>query len=62
MTRSTPLVIAAPGVSVSEGEVDQVRLREFGKHGSQFSLVTGELLQLPAIKATPGPPGRRPIR
>jgi 3-phenylpropionate/trans-cinnamate dioxygenase ferredoxin component len=53
MTRSTP-VIAAPRVSLSEGEVDEVeRLLEFWKHGSQFSLVTGEPLQVPALKATP---------
>ena len=48
-------MIAAPtGVSLAEGEVDEVeRLLECWKHGSQFSLVTGEPLQLPALKATP---------
>ena len=34
--------------------MDEVeRLLEFGKHGSQFSLVTGEPLQVTTIKATP---------
>lgn len=42
------------GVSLSEGEVDEAdRLLECWKHGSQFSLITGEPLQLPAIKPTP---------
>lgn len=42
------------GVSLSEGDVDEdERLLECWKHGSQFSLVTGEPLQLPAIKPTP---------
>lgn len=42
------------GVSLSEGEVDEdERLLECWKHGSQFSLVTGQPLQLPALKATP---------
>ena len=51
------------GVSLSEGEVDEdERLLEFWKHGSQFSLVIDEPLQLPALKATPVYPGRRPIR
>jgi len=41
-------------VSLSEGEVDvEERLLECWKHGSQFSLVTGEPLQLPALKPTP---------
>ena len=41
-------------VSLSEGEVDEgALLLECRKHGSQFSLVTGEPLQLPALKATP---------
>lgn len=42
------------GVSLSEGEVVEVeRLLECWRHGSQFSLVTGKPLQLPALKATP---------
>ena len=42
------------GVSLAEGGVDEVeRLLECSKHGSQFSLVIGEPLQLPALKATP---------
>ncbi len=41
-------------VSLSEGDVDEEeRLLECWKHGSQFSLVTGEPLQMPALKATP---------
>jgi 3-phenylpropionate/trans-cinnamate dioxygenase ferredoxin subunit len=41
-------------VSLSEGEVDEDELvLECWKHGSQFSLVTGEPLQLPALKPTP---------
>jgi 3-phenylpropionate/trans-cinnamate dioxygenase ferredoxin subunit len=41
-------------VSLSEGEVDGARLLvECWKHGSQFSLVTGEPHQLPAIRPTP---------
>lgn len=41
-------------VSLSEGEVyvDELLL-ECWKHGSQFSLVTGEPLQMPALKPTP---------
>lgn len=41
-------------VSLSEGELyeDELML-ECWKHGSQFSLVTGEPLQLPALKPTP---------
>lgn len=41
-------------VSLSEGDVDEEeRLLECWKHGSQFSLVTGEPLQMPALKPTP---------
>lgn len=41
-------------VSLSEGEViEDDRLLECWKHGSQFSLVTGEPLQMPALKPTP---------
>lgn len=41
-------------VSLSEGEVDEDELLlECWKHGSQFSLLTGEPLQLPALKPTP---------
>ena len=41
-------------VSLSEGEVDADELLlECWKHGSQFSLVTGEPLQMPALKPTP---------
>jgi 3-phenylpropionate/trans-cinnamate dioxygenase ferredoxin subunit len=41
-------------VSLSEGEVDaDERLLECWKHGSQFSLLTGEPLQMPALKPTP---------
>ncbi len=41
-------------VSLSEGEVyEHDLLLECWKHGSQFSLVTGEPLQLPALKPTP---------
>lgn len=41
-------------VSLSEGDVhERERLLECWKHGSQFSLVTGEPLQLPALKPTP---------
>lgn len=41
-------------VSLSEGEVDEHDLLlECWKHGSQFSLVTGEPLQMPALKPTP---------
>ncbi|MBA2280290.1 MAG: non-heme iron oxygenase ferredoxin subunit [Actinomycetota bacterium] len=40
--------------SLSEGEVDcEERTLECWKHGSQFSLDTGEPLSLPATKATP---------
>jgi 3-phenylpropionate/trans-cinnamate dioxygenase ferredoxin subunit len=56
MMRSTPSVSDAPirGVALRGRGGDEVeRLVEFWKHGSQFSLVTGEPLQLPAIKATP---------
>jgi 3-phenylpropionate/trans-cinnamate dioxygenase ferredoxin subunit len=41
-------------VSLSEGEVlEDDRLLECWKHGSQFSLLTGEPLQLPALTRTP---------
>ncbi len=41
-------------VSLSEGEVDTVALElECVKHGSAFSLVTGEPETLPAIKPVP---------
>lgn len=41
-------------VPLSEGEVDPDELTiECWKHGSQFSLVTGEPHALPAIKPTP---------
>ncbi len=41
-------------VSLSEGEVDcEDRTLECWKHGSQFSLDTGEPLSLPATKAVP---------
>lgn len=41
-------------VSLSEGEVHEDELLlECWKHGSQFSLVTGEPLQFPALKSTP---------
>lgn len=41
-------------VSLSEGEVDEGELvLECWKHGSQFSLVTGKPLQLPALRPTP---------
>ncbi len=41
-------------VSLSEGEViEDDRLLECWKHGSQFSLLTGEPRQLPALKPTP---------
>jgi 3-phenylpropionate/trans-cinnamate dioxygenase ferredoxin subunit len=41
-------------VSLSEGDVDVVeRTVECWRHGSQFSLETGEPLSLPATKATP---------
>ena len=41
-------------VSLSEGEViEDDRLLECWKHGSQFSLLTGAPLQLPALKPTP---------
>ena len=41
-------------VSLSEGEIDaDERTIECWKHGSQFDLVTGEPLSLPATKATP---------
>ncbi len=41
-------------VSLSEGEViEDDRLLECWKHGSQFSLLTGEPLQLPSLKPTP---------
>lgn len=41
-------------VSLSEGDVyEDDLLLECWKHGSQFSLVTGEPLQMPALKPTP---------
>lgn len=41
-------------VSLSEGEVDtDEKTLECWKHGSAFSLVTGEPTSLPATKATP---------
>ncbi len=41
-------------VSLSKGEVDEDDLLlECWKHGSQFSLVTGEPLQMPALRPTP---------
>jgi len=41
-------------VSLSEGEVhEDGRLLECWKHGSQFSLLTGEPVQLPALRPTP---------
>jgi 3-phenylpropionate/trans-cinnamate dioxygenase ferredoxin component len=41
-------------VSLSEGEVDtEERTIECWKHGSEFSLETGEALTLPATKAEP---------
>lgn len=41
-------------VSLSEGEVlEDDRLLECWKHGSQFSLLTGEPVQLPALRPTP---------
>jgi 3-phenylpropionate/trans-cinnamate dioxygenase ferredoxin subunit len=41
-------------VSLSEGEVDaDERTVECWKHGSQFSLETGEPLSLPAVKPVP---------
>jgi len=41
-------------ISLSEGEViEDDRLLECWKHGSQFSLLTGEPLQMPALKPTP---------
>lgn len=41
-------------VSLSEGEVrEDDRLLECWKHGSQFSLLTGEPIQLPAFRPTP---------
>ncbi len=41
-------------VSLSDGEVYEDDLvLECWKHGSQFSLVTGEPFQLPALKPTP---------
>lgn len=41
-------------ISLAEGEVDPARLQlECWKHGSCFSLVTGEPSALPATKATP---------
>ncbi|HEX6423076.1 MAG TPA: non-heme iron oxygenase ferredoxin subunit [Acidimicrobiales bacterium] len=41
-------------ISLSEGEVDtEERTIECWKHGSEFSLETGEALTLPATKAEP---------
>jgi 3-phenylpropionate/trans-cinnamate dioxygenase ferredoxin subunit len=41
-------------VSLSEGEVDpEERTIECWKHGSEFSLETGEALTLPATRAVP---------
>jgi len=41
-------------ISLSEGEVDtEERSIECWKHGSEFSLETGEALTLPATKAEP---------
>ena len=41
-------------VSLSDGEVDEDELvLECWKHGSQFSLLTGVPLQLPALRPTP---------
>ncbi len=41
-------------VSLSEGEVDPDELTiECPKHGSEFSLESGDALSLPAVKATP---------
>ena len=41
-------------VSLSEGEVDpEERTIECWKHGSQFSLETGEALSLPATRPEP---------
>lgn len=41
-------------VSLSEGEVDEEALvLECWRHGSQFSLLTGEPQQMPALKPTP---------
>lgn len=41
-------------ISLSEGEVDpEERTLECWKHGSQFSLETGEPLALPATRPTP---------
>jgi 3-phenylpropionate/trans-cinnamate dioxygenase ferredoxin component len=41
-------------VSLSEGEVDaEERTIECWKHGSAFSLVTGEPCSLPAVRPTP---------
>ena len=41
-------------ISLSEGEVyEETREIECWKHGSTFSLVTGEPLSLPATKAEP---------
>jgi 3-phenylpropionate/trans-cinnamate dioxygenase ferredoxin component len=41
-------------VSLSEGEVDvEACTIECPKHGSEFSLETGEAITLPAIKPTP---------
>jgi 3-phenylpropionate/trans-cinnamate dioxygenase ferredoxin component len=41
-------------ISLAEGEVDpEERTLECWKHGSEFSLETGEPCSLPATKATP---------
>jgi 3-phenylpropionate/trans-cinnamate dioxygenase ferredoxin subunit len=41
-------------VSLSEGEIDaEERTIECWKHGSQFSLVTGEPISLPATRPEP---------
>jgi 3-phenylpropionate/trans-cinnamate dioxygenase ferredoxin subunit len=41
-------------VSLSEGEVDSDELTiECPKHGSEFSLESGDALSLPAVKPTP---------
>ena len=41
-------------VSLSEGEVDTTECTvECPKHGSEFSLTTGDAITLPAVKPTP---------
>jgi 3-phenylpropionate/trans-cinnamate dioxygenase ferredoxin subunit len=41
-------------VSLGDGEIDEDEFTiECPKHGSEFSLETGEALSLPAVKATP---------